>query len=662
MSAHIQSAADENEHIMVCLSASASNPEVIRQAARISSSFHGKFTAFYVEMSGMDDMPVQERNNLQANIRMAEQCGANIIVSYGNDVAEQIAEYVKVAKVTQIIMGKTYKGRRWLFKRDSISDKLLKIAPNLKVMLIPDPLEEEHKVHWVRKRRNQDFYRNSLRLSIDILTIFLFLLLSTGICVLFEENEFQTDNLLMIYMMGGLLQALFARCRISSILYALGSVIVFNYFFTEPRLTLHVNDTSYITTFFVMFATSMTVSTLVQQMKRVAKQAAEKAYRTEILLETSQKLQQAEDVSQIALQSIQQLEKLLNCTVYCIPGKPSSDMKLQDYFASNKEANGLSRDEIAVASWAYKNNKHAGATTGTLPGARCLYLTVRNGDKIFAIIGIELNGKVPTAFEKSVMLALLNESALAFEKEELRRRERETALRLQQEQLRGNLLRAISHDLRTPLTSISGNADMLMKSYQMMADSERTRIFHDIYEDAVWLINLVENLLSVTRIENGTMDIVLQPEMVEDVLDASMKHLNRHVKNHKLKVSQADDMLMAKMDAKLIIQVLTNLVDNAFKHTPEGSEIEINVYEKRHKVVFEVADNGDGVPDDQKEKIFTMFYSGDHTTSDGRRCMGMGLTLCKSIIEAHGGRIWVEDNHPHGAVFRFEIEAEEVNF
>ena len=178
----------------------------------------------------------------------------------------------------------------------------------------------------------------------------------------------------------------------------------------------------------------------------------------------------------------------------------------------------------------------------------------------------------------------------------------------------------------------------------------------------MWLINLVENLLSVTRIENGTMDIVLQPEMVEDVLDASMKHLNRHVKNHKLKVSQADDMLMAKMDAKLIIQVLTNLVDNAFKHTPEGSEIEINVYEKRHKVVFEVADNGDGVPEDQKEKIFTMFYSGDHTTSDGRRCMGMGLTLCKSIIEAHGGRIWVEDNHPHGAVFRFEIEAEEVNF
>ena len=573
MSAHIQSAADENEHIMVCLSASASNPEVIRQAARISSSFHGKFTAFYVEMSGMDDMPVQERNNLQANIRMAEQCGANIIVSYGNDVAEQIAEYVKVAKVTQIIMGKTYKGRRWLFKRDSISDKLLKIAPNLKVMLIPDPLEEEHKVHWVRRRRNQDFYRNSLRLSIDILTIFLFLLLSTGVCVLFEENQFQTDNLLMIYMMGGLLQALFARCRISSILYALGSVIVFNYFFTEPRLTLHVNDTSYITTFFVMFATSMTVSTLVQQMKRVAKQAAEKAYRTEILLETSQKLQQAEDVSQIALQSIRQLEKLLNCTVYCIPGKPSSDMKLQDYFASNKEANGLSR-----------------------------------------------------------------------------------------EQLRGNLLRAISHDLRTPLTSISGNADMLMKSYQMMADSERTRIFHDIYEDAVWLINLVENLLSVTRIENGTMDIVLQPEMVEDVLDASMKHLKRHVGNHELKVNQTDDMLMAKMDAKLIIQVLTNLVDNAFKHTPEGSAIEINVYEKKHKVVFEVADNGDGVPDDQKEKIFTMFYSGDHTTSDGRRCMGMGLTLCKSIIEAHGGRIWVEDNHPHGAVFRFEIEAEEVNF
>lgn len=650
----------QQEHIMVCLSASASNPEVIRQAARIAASFQGKFTAFYVEVSSSEEIDPDEKKKLQSNIRMAEQHGANIIVSYGNDVAEQIAEYVKAAKVTQIVMGRTYR-KYTLFRKDSVSDRLLKIAPELKIMLIPDPMEEERSAGWFQRRIRRRKVQAPLRISHDLLLIAVFLALSTGVCFLFRKENLQTDNLIMIYMMGGLLEAMFASYRFSSVLYALGSVVVFNYLFTAPRLTLRVYDPAYLTTFVVMFATSLTVSTLIQQMKRIAKQAAEKAYRTEILLETSQKLQQTEDVSEIAVQSVSQLAKLLGCTVYCIPGSPGMEMKRDDYVASAPDAEGLSQDELAVARWAYKNNKHAGATTGVLPGAKCLYLAVRNGNKIFAIIGIELNGKVPTAFEKSVMLAMLNESALAFEKEELRRKEKETALRLQQERLRANLLRAISHDLRTPLTSISGNADMLMENYREMQDSEREQIFQDIYADADWLINLVENLLSVTRIENGTMTLRIIPEMVEDVLDAVRNHSMRRLGDHSLRIDLEDELLMVRMDVKLLIQVLTNLVDNAVKHTPDGTEIVITVRKKENKALFEIADNGPGVPDEQKEKIFTMFYSGEDSIADGRRCMGMGLTLCRSIVEAHGSMLAVRDNQPHGAVFWFELEAEEVN-
>ena len=496
----------------------------------------------------------------------------------------------------------------------------------------------------------------------DMLNVVSVLTVATVLSTLFEKWNQQADNSLMVYMVGGLVAAMLVKLLVSSVIYATASILIFNFIFTEPKMTFHVNDTRYFTTFGVMFIITITVSALVQRMRWIARNSEARAYRTEILLETSQKLQQAEGASKIAEATICQIEKLSGCTVYCILGKPKPDMGQEEYYVSHKNAPPLTKDEQAVAVWVYNNNHYAGRTTTTLPGARCLYLTVRNGKKIFAIVGVDLEEKTLNAFEKSVMLAMLNESALAFVKEELRRKEHETALRLEQESLRANLLRAVSHDLRTPLTSISGNADVLIQCYQMMSDGERKQMFQDIYEDSSWLISLVENLLAVTRIENGTMKIHLQPEMVVDVFDACEKHLKRHLGNHKLTVDPPDEFLMAKMDTKLIIQVITNLVDNAVKHTPDGCEIWLRAYEDKKKVIFEVADNGPGILDSQKEKIFDMFYSGsENVSADSKRCMGIGLSLCKSIIEAHGGRLTVEDNHPKGAVFRFELETEEVN-
>lgn len=499
------------------------------------------------------------------------------------------------------------------------------------------------------------------QLAKDIFLVVLFLSLSTVISLFLQRASFRSDNLLMVYMLGGLLDAMFSGCRSSSIFYAAGSVMVFNYMFTDPRMTLQVSDPRYLTTFVVMFATSLTVTTLIQRLKLVLKQTEERAHRTEILLETSRLLQQAEDSGQIAEQTIRQLAKLLTCSVYCITGQPRADMGPGEYYRSGEEAAPLSPGELSLAESVFTAEQESGTELERMPGARCLYLAVRSKKRVFAVIGIEVQEKFPTEFEKNVVLAILNESALAFEKEELHRKERETALQLQQEQLRANLLRAISHDLRTPLTSISGNADMLLSSYANLKESERQRIFHDIHEDSVWLINLVENLLSVTRIENGAMKITLQPEMAEDVLDACLAHMKRHLGDHKLEIRLKDDMLMARMDAKLIIQVLINLMDNAVRHTPPGSDIFLTVYGENSRVVFEVADSGDGIPDDRKEKIFDMFYSGEHSTSDGRRGMGMGLTLCRAIVEAHGSRLEVLDRMPRGTIFRFALEAEKID-
>lgn len=245
------------------------------------------------------------------------------------------------------------------------------------------------------------------------------------------------------------------------------------------------------------------------------------------------------------------------------------------------------------------------------------------------------------------------------EKEELLKQQREAEIRLEKEQLRANLLRSISHDLRSPLTSISGNAENLIGNETILSAEKRQKIYHDIYNDSMWLINLVENLLSITRIENGSMELNIQGEIAEEVLDEAVRHINRRGKHQHIQV-ECEEILIAKMDVKLILQVLINLVDNAVKYTPEGGEIILRAEALKGKVLFSVKDNGEGLTEEQKEKIFDMYYTANNTVSDGRRGMGLGLPLCQSIIGAHGSSIKVYDNEPSGTVFCFALEQEEI--
>ena len=219
---------------------------------------------------------------------------------------------------------------------------------------------------------------------------------------------------------------------------------------------------------------------------------------------------------------------------------------------------------------------------------------------------------------------------------------------------------AISHDLRTPLTSISGNADNLLANYQKMDDDTRKRTFTDIYDDSMWLINLVENLLAVTRIEGGQVHLTQSVELMDEVITEALRHINRKSKEHTIRVSSSEELILARIDAKLIVQVIINLVDNAVKYTPAGSVIEIHTEKDAQQVIVSVSDNGPGIPDEQKPHIFDMFYSGANKVADSRRSLGLGLSLCKSIVTAHGGTISVADNHPQGTVFIFTLPAGEV--
>ncbi|EMU53578.1 sensor histidine kinase [Clostridium butyricum] len=644
------------EHLLICLSSSPSNAKVIRTAARMADAFHGLFTALFVETTDTKEFQDENRVRLERNLKLAEQLGARIATVYGDDIAWQISEYAKLSGVSKIVLGRSTT-KKGLFKtKKTLVDKLTEIAPNIDIYIIPDNSKQKQ----TKIKLKANLYKFNM---VDIAKTFGILFLSTILALIFFEFGYSEANIITIYIFGVLLTSITTSGKRCGILMSILAVLTFNFLFTNPRFTFQAYDKSYPVTFAVMFISSIVTSKLATKVKLEAQQSTRKAYRTEVLLETSQKLQIAKSKEDIFNKTAYQTKKLLDKTIILYKSekgvlaeplvfKHENDKDVLEY---------ISEEEKAVAQWTLKNKKHAGATTNTLPGAKCLYLSIRNHEKAFGVIGIPLEkDEFLEAFEKNLLIAVLGESALALEKEEINQSKNKMYIKAEQEKLRSNLLRSISHDLRTPLTSISGNAGILINNSEILSEEKKKSLYLDIYDDSMWLINLVENLLSITRIENGTMKINTEPELVEEVIEEAICHINRKVSEHKINTVIEDDLLMAKMDSGLIIQVIINIINNAIKYTPKDSIITITSKRKNNMAVIEISDNGKGINEESKEKLFDMFFTDNNKFGDGRRGLGLGLALCKSIIDAHEGCIYVRDNKPNGAIFGFTLHIEEV--
>ncbi len=343
-----------------------------------------------------------------------------------------------------------------------------------------------------------------LVLTLAILAVF------TGIGALFHELHFTEANIITVYILSVLLTALFTGNYVCSGLSSLVGVLLFNFFFTEPRLSFRAYESGYPVTFAIMLVASLITGTLVNRVTAYAKERAEAEYR------------------------------------------------------------------------------------------------VKN------------------------------------------------------EQLRADLLRSISHDLRTPLTSISGNAENLLANDATLDGAERKAVLTDIYADSIWLIRLVENLLALTKIGEGRICLNLTAELVDEVIAGALEHIDRRNHDHIIETALDDELLLARMDAGLISQVIVNLVDNAIKYTPPGSRIRLSARAVGNQIEISVADNGAGLTDAQKKKVFTLFYTGDAKPAGQRGGIGLGLALCRSIVTAHGGAIRLTDNQPSGCVFTFTLPASEV--
>lgn len=646
-----------HEHILVCLSSAPSNEKIIRTAARMAGAFRCGFTALFVETKAFQWMNARDKQRLQGNMRLAQQLGASIETVYGDDVADQIAEFSRLSGVTKIVLGRSGIPHRLLLRKPSLTERLIELTPELDIHIIPD-----NGVNRLLDTKHREVMHMPSISVLDLLKSAGILILVTLIGLLFYNFGFTEANIITLYILGVMLISVYTRSSICSLVASIASVLTFNFLFTVPRFTLQAYDSEYPITFLVMFLASLLTGSLASKLKSHAKRSAQVAWRTKLLFETSQNLQRAHTQEEIISVTAKQLLKIFqrDIVVYSIDEKGllEPEIFLVDEAASPQRY--TTAKEREVAQWVLSNNKRAGAGTETLPDARCTYLSIRTGERVYGVVGIAASDKPLDSFESSILLSVLGECALALENQKNVEEKEAAAVLAKNEQLRANLLRSISHDLRTPLTSISGNASNLLSNGPLFDAKTKEQMYADIYDDAMWLINLVENLLSVSRLEQGRMNLRLTTELIDEVVAEALRHINRKRAEYHFHVQSSDDYLLAQMDAKLIVQVLINILDNAMKYTPPGSDIDIGWKQEGTFIYISVADNGPGIPDQAKPHIFDMFYSASNQIADSRRSMGLGLALCKSIVNAHGGEIVVSDHKPHGSIFTFSVPAGEV--
>ena len=651
------------ERILVCLSSSPSNGKIIRTAAQMAEAFNGTLTALFVETPLAGKMGKEDQERLKENIKLAKQSGAEIETVYGDDISFQIAEFARLSGITRIVIGRSAAKKKGIFAGTSLVEKLIDHAPEMEIYIIPDSQMGPEVIRkWNRLAQKNDF---SLKAAVQSAGI---LFAATAAGWMFEKLKLTDANIITVYILGVLLISIVTEGWFYSFSATIASVLVFNFLFTAPRFTLRAYDRSYPFTFAVMFLAALITGSLASRLKQHAGQAARDAYRLKVLLDTNQLLQQAKGKSEILEGTAQQIVKLLKRETVIYDVKNG---KLGQPLHTIPQGGGiLVEDETCeeqAAVWALENNRHAGTGTDHFKQAKRQYLAIRVNSTVYGVVGIMIQKQPLDAFENSVLLSILGECALALENDKNVREKEEAAILAKNEQLRANLLRTISHDLRTPLTSISGNANNLLYNESCLDAQMRRQIYGDIYDDSMWLINLVENLLSVTRIEEGRMQIRQSAELVDEVIREALKHTGQSRTGRTIKVEEEDELILAKMDARLIVQVLINLIGNAVKYTPQGTDITVRVRKEKaengenSQVIISVCDLGDGIPDDRKERVFDMFYTGGDQVADSRRSLGLGLGLCRSIINAHGGKIWISDNIPHGAVVTFTLPAEEVS-
>ena len=597
----------KKEHILVGLSSAPSNSKIVETASKMAKAFGANFTALYIKTSQSEILSEENATRLQNNIKFAERMGATVVTVYSEDVALQMAEYAKTSGVTKIVIGRNATKRAGLIRKPTLADKLISLVTSIDIHIIPDADSDlrEQKANLFRKT-------NALSIIKDLAISFGVIIVASLIGLFFAHLGFSEANIITLYILGVLITSIITSSKTAWGFTSVASVLIFNFLFTKPRFSLMAYGDGYPITFAIMFVASLITGSLASKMHNQTKQSSQAAYRTKILFDANRLLQRASNDEEVLRITAEQLKKLLNREIVVFKrdkdGLQTLVYGLEDSFQIEEIELKTASNILVNLSSDYNNAQ-----------SRCDYYPMKTQLRTYGVVAVYKSEKEIDSFENSIVLSLVGECALALENLFNAKEKELAAVLAENEQLRANLLRAISHDLRTPLTAISGNASNLISNASSFDEQTKLSIYNDIYNDSMWLINLVENLLSITRLEEGRMNLNFTAELIDEVVAEAVKHVHMRQGGQKITVVHKDEFLLAKMDTRLIIQVIINILDNAMKYTPTDSLVTVITEKQNDKAVISIADNGAGIPDELKERVFDMFYTGAKKLADSRK-------------------------------------------
>jgi two-component system, OmpR family, sensor histidine kinase KdpD len=650
-----------NMRYLVCIGPSSSSEKCIRWTARTVEVFHAPWTALFIETPASESYNEEQNKNVRSNLDLAAKLGAQIVTLNGDDIASSVSEYAKLSGITNIVIGKSRK-RKTLrsFFQTALEDKLILLLSNTEIHIIPDndAVETFSKPKISNLRKNLYFSWGDTAKTVGML--FFANLLSFGLRAVGIGDQ----NVIMVFILSVLFISRITAGYFYGVTASILSVLTFNFFFIEPYFTFNAIQPGYPVTFIIMLLVALITSALMIRIKAQAKSSASKERNTEVLYEINKKLLVTRGLENIIDFTNDYITKIFKRSIifyYDDPAKGNPGV-LKQSMADTDSSFMLTPDEQAVAHWVFMNQKRAGNGTDTLMGAGAFYMPIISQGNVIGVLGLSCaSGSKLNHNDRSFLRMIASLVAMALERQRLSDEQRKIQIESEKEKMRSNLLRAISHDLRTPLTGILGASSAILENKDTIDTQTHDKLLIDIKEDAQWLIRMVENLLSVTRISEGTMHVVKTPEAVEEIVAEAVLRIRNRFSYCNLTVKVPDELLLVPMDGTLIEQVIINLLENAIKHSPENYPIELTVKKVNNTAVFEVSDNGKGVPPQDLPDLFEGYIANKSKNSDSSRGMGIGLSICKSIINAHNGMIEAENKIDGGATFRFFLPLDGSN-
>lgn len=487
---------------------------------------------------------------------------------------------------------------------------------------------------------------------------------STVLSFVFRALQFHESNIIMTYLIGVLMVAYFIEGYASSTIASVMGVLLFNYFFTEPYYSLTAYRQDYPITFVFMFIAGTLTSTLTIKVKQEARISYQRERRTYLLFHMSQRLLRANSEESIANVVGEDVSTIMRIPIWIAFKKKESTPFLFYSEGRLQIEKKLPAHHISAIENIYKSHMSEVVPKRFFDDETIYYVPIIGQYECLGIIGFVLKEATPILQEqKDLGIAIASQMTMAIERERLFEEKRVSTLKIESEQLKSNLLRAISHDLRTPLTGILGAIGTLVENGHLLEDVQKNLLLNNAYSDTQWLIHSVENILSMTQLEEGNVVLHKKSEFIEEIIEEVLRRSEKMTEAHRLVVDMPNELISAEIDGRLIERVLLNLIDNAVKFSPEDSviELKVEVKVKESILLLKVIDNGVGISKEAFDKLFHRFYTTTEASDRGRRGIGLGLEICKAIIEAHGGGIRAFNNASGGATFEVSLPMRREN-